>query len=60
MGFWVETKTPKSWLIVTSSWWCTLLYSKLNIRLYLRKRLLYTVESGSKQFANPSGFLTSY
>jgi len=22
MGFWVETKTPKSWLIMTSSWWC--------------------------------------
>jgi len=25
MGFWVEIKTPKSWLIMTSSWWCTLL-----------------------------------
>jgi len=23
MGFWVETKTPKSWLMMTSSWWCT-------------------------------------
>jgi len=23
MEFWVETKTPKSWLILTSSWWCT-------------------------------------
>jgi len=22
-GFGLETKIPKSWLIMTSSWWCT-------------------------------------
>jgi len=23
MGFGIETKTPKSWLIMMLSWWCT-------------------------------------
>jgi len=45
MGFWVETKTPKSWLIMTSSWWCTA-KSVLN-------------QSGTKRFADP-GFLSHF
>jgi len=61
MGFWVETETPKSWLIMTSSWWCTppMKCQNSTFASIAENVSQLTVESGAKRFAD-SGFLSTF